>query len=931
MMHTRFYALLWALPLLLVVSLVSCRRQTDQVPSMLDSSHMQFDTLSVRTQNIDSLLFLLRNAQLASNSQREVQLYAELGHAFLNGSIYDEALKMHQQELALATSLADTLMQACALNDMGNNYHRMGRAYDALMSHLGALEVIGLGDPADLRRLKCKSIAYTGAGNSYLSVEHFKKADDMFRKALRIEKRLRSHLGQAVNYANLGEVYERRHLFDSAHIYYQRALHYSLRCGSHTRQVYVYARMGSLSLQRGENAKAIQLLRKAYNLMDKRNDAWRRLRPTLTLAKAYILSNRPDSAFKYLSLTQTLAAHVGTREFNPEIGKLFAAFYRRQGNATVACEFLERSIQTEDSLLSARNLFEIEKVINSISLRKNHKEMSQNVQQLDNERLKKRAYAIAFVFLLFFTILLCYTMLVRRRSYAEQRRYMQMRENFFTNITHEFRTPLTLIMGISADLARNPSVSPSDLKAKATLIESQGKSLLALINQILDISKIKSAVGAPDWRNGNISLFVEMLLERYAALARSQRVTFNFLAKEDVTMDFIPTFVERIIGNLAANAIKFTPENGRVSILLWREGRHLCINVADTGCGIAPESIPHIFDPFYRAENAVGITGSGVGLPMARQAVEAMGGTITVESQLGQGSVFHICLPINNHVSHALALPEAPQPIPPPATLADEHSSTATYTVLVVEDNSAVASYIGSLLHDKYNVCYADDGQMGLEKARRLQPDLIITDVMMPKMDGYQLCQAIRADGAIAHIPIVIVTARITDADRVMGLDAGADAYLTKPFNSEVLLLRVERLLESRRTLHVVPPAETALQPIDDNHISLDDKQFVARLTDSIHAAIADRQPLDVNYIANQMCMSTSQLYRRTTEASGFTPAAFIQRVKVRKACLLLDAQPLTTLTEVATKCGFNDYSSFVRAFRNVCGITPTQYVRQVK
>ena len=273
-------------------------------------------------------------------------------------------------------------------------------------------------------------------------------------------------------------------------------------------------------------------------------------------------------------------------------------------------------------------------------------------------------------------------------------------------------------------------------------------------------------------------------------------------------MDFVPDYIQKIMSNLISNALKFTPEYGNIYITSELIGEQVIIRVADTGAGIAPEDIAHIFDAFYQGSNSKMQIGTGVGLSLVRQIVEVMNGSIKVNSGEGKGSIFTVTLPLHHgsqkwerfdsEVMKPVKM--SPPEALPSSTTVDENDNSKPI-VLIVEDNSDVAYYIGSQLKSRYNLFYARNGEEGLEKANELMPDLIISDLMMPGIDGYELSRAVRSSELLNHIPIVIITARSTEEDRIKGIEAGADAFLFKPFNSDELNVRVEKLLESRNAL----------------------------------------------------------------------------------------------------------------------------------
>ncbi|WP_044260764.1 hybrid sensor histidine kinase/response regulator transcription factor, partial [Prevotella conceptionensis] len=460
--------------------------------------------------------------------------------------------------------------------------------------------------------------------------------------------------------------------------------------------------------------------------------------------------------------------------------------------------------------------------------------------------------------------------------------------------------------------------------------------LLTLINQLLDISKMKSAVGEPAWRNGNIVAQIAMNIESYREYARMREVNFTAELCGEVQMDFVPDYVNKLMNNLLSNAFKYTPPQGTVSVKVRTDGQRLLMDVSDTGKGIPAESLPHIFEAFYQAENDGAKIGTGVGLALVKQIVDAIDGTISVESTVGQGCVFHVSLPIRQ--TKSATEPAQPQradmrkPLLP--TEGDDPTDTEmanddVLRVLVIDDNVDVAAFIGSQLSDKYAIIYAHNGQDGLNKAEQMVPDVIVTDLMMPGVDGLEVCRRIRANEVTSHIPIIVVTAKITETDRVKGLEAGADAYLAKPFNRDELRMRVEKLLEQRRLLREKYAKLEETDKEDEQPQSEADRKFINKVTDTVYMLLNAGGEIDVTAVAEKMGMTYSQFYRKLSALTGCTPMGYILRIKIRKARLLIDKNPSMPFRDVAERCGFSDYSNFVRAFKNLCGITPTQYVRQ--
>ena len=589
-----------------------------------------------------------------------------------------------------------------------------------------------------------------------------------------------------------------------------------------------------------------------------------------------------------------------------------------------------------DSVLDMEKVNRIQNT--SLNIERNRQEREKNVMKLRLEHERTMRYVgfiVSGVVLLTLGGLLAvvlYTSRLRHRSHQALKKLSAMRESFFTNITHEFRTPLTMILGLSHDLQ---SSDTEDVRDKALTIERQGHGLLTLINQLLDISKLQSSVGNADWRNGNITAYLTMIVESWRDYARSRNIDLQFLAKDTVEMDFVPDYVNKVINNLLSNAFKFTPEYGKVSVTMRCKGEQLLIDVEDTGQGMTPETLAHVFEPFYQGEGDAQSIGTGVGLALVKQIMDAVGGSVTAESTVGKGTMFHLSMPIRNEAKQRIATaPDTQTPLLPETEtpLADNEGEDSQCRLLVIEDNHDIAAYIGSQFSSRYAVSYASNGKDGLAKTLDLMPDLIITDLMMPGMDGLEVCRQVRSNEIINHIPVIVVTARITEEERISGLEAGADAYLAKPFNADELRTRVEKLLEGRQLLRrKYAQMMTAHQDEEEEEATqrrAADLRFLAKVSDAIYLQLNRGKDIQVSQIASAMCMSDRQFYRKINALTGSTPTVYIQRVKIKKAKGILDGDSQMSFSEIAVRCGFNDYSNFVRTFKNTYGVTPTEYRR---
>ena len=889
---------------------------------------------SVRTP--DSLAMLQKRLESEGNKLGSIVALREWGKRLRNESRFEEALHTHSEGLRQAESIGDTLEWVQALNNIGTDYRRMGVLDVAQEYHYRAWTLSEECADTSFTAKKNRVVSLNGLGNIYLTLGNYERADSALRMALAGEQQLHSAVGQAINYANLGSIFEHRGQTDSAWVYYRRSMALNHEAGSDLGISLCHTYFGSLYEKAGQYEKATGEYETAYQMMQASKDEWHALNSLIALAGIHNAIGNRAKTLDYLSRAKQVAEDIKSPEHLGEIYTLYYRHYKQLGDSRSALSSYEQAVAMRDSLLDMEKVNRIQNASLSIERNRQEREKNDMMLRLEQERTAKRTGYIVFALVVFSLLglvaLLLYIQRIRKRNHQTLKRLSSLRENFFTNITHEFRTPLTVILGLSHDLQAAES---EEVKDKARTIDRQGNGLLTLINQLLDISKIKSAVGNADWRNGNITAQLTMIVETYRDYARNRNIDLQFFAKDTVEMDFVPDYVNKVINNLLSNALKFTPEYGKVNVTMWREGERLLIDVEDTGQGMDEETLAHVFEPFYQGESDTPNIGTGVGLALVKQIMDAVEGTVTAESTVGRGTVFHLSVPIRNEAkqritatseTHTPLLPEAGTP------LADNEGEDSQCRLLVIEDNRDIAAYIGSQFSGRYAVSYATNGRDGLDKALDLVPDLIITDLMMPGMDGLEVCRQVRGNEITDHIPIIVVTAKITEEERIRGLEAGADAYLAKPFNAEELRTRVEKLIEGRQLLRKkYAQMMTAHQDDEEEEATqrrAADLRFLAKVSDVIYLQLNRGKDIEVSQIASAMCMSDRQFYRKMNALTDSTPTVYIQRVKIKKAKSLLDGDSQMSFREIADKCGFNDYSNFVRTFKNTYGVTPTEYRR---
>lgn len=866
-----------------------------------------------------ALAFILTCCQHGSPSESETQsirdslaTLRQQGKKERDASRYDEALRLHIRGLDMARAVGDSSEWIQALNNIATDYRRMGMLDVAQSYHYQALSLCDESSDTTYQMRKNRVKALNGLGNIYLSIYSYDDADSVFRQALEGEHQLGSATGQAINYANLGSIYSARGDDEKALDYYRQSMYYNKKDSNLLGMALCHLYFGNIYERRQQYDLALREYEQSDRMMTDLKDLWHALEPSLALASVYYHTHEDAKALALLDRADATARQINSWEHIVEVHHLYFQLMQRQGRYHEALDHHLIATAYQDSILDNEKLDRIHNIGINIERTRQQEmvDMAQNELQTEKRIRQQSAWLFGLTVILLLAVIsaLLYVQRMRHRSMEMMREASRLREDFFTNITHEFRTPLTVILGLSRKIRENTEV-PQSVSDKASTIERQGNRLLTLVTQLLDISKVKSVIGEPNWQHGNICAQVAMLLETYIDYAANRGVTLKYHYDKAIEMDFVPDYVNKVMSNLVSNALKFTPNGGTISVNLYQRGDRLHIDVSDTGHGISSDKLAHIFEPFYTTGDMGEAKGTGIGLALTQEIIAHLNGTITAESQVGKGTTFHIIIPIQNRSADPVTETEI--------------GSSGKPIIVVAEDNADVADLLCTQLEPFYEVVAARDGVEALKRAGEIIPDLVITDVMMPNMDGMALARAIRANDLTAHIPIIMVTARVTEQDRIEGIKAGADAYLVKPFNTEELLTRVAKLLEQRIMLRDKYAQTITQAPVTDDAI---EDHFLARVEQVIVAHINKGEDITVTMVADDLNITARQLHRKVTGLINQSPAALIRITRINCAKTIMAAKPEMPLKSVALACGFTDYSHFAKVFRTVTGVSPTAW-----
>ena len=518
----------------------------------------------------------------------------------------------------------------------------------------------------------------------------------------------------------------------------------------------------------------------------------------------------------------------------------------------------------------------------------------------------------------------------RRLALSEAQRLKELdqaKSRLYTNVTHEFRTPLTVVLGMADKIQEAPG---EWLQEGIEAIRRNGQQLLHLINQMLELSRMDMGRIQVSPQQADIIPYISYLVQSFQSYAQSRSLEISLIKDLDsLLMDYVPEALSHILNNLITNAIKYTPEGGEIEIRVCQEGDRLQIWVRDDGIGIPKEHLPHIFDRFYQVDTSITRRheGTGIGLALVKEWTEVIQGEIEVFSENEKGTTFLLTLSISNQAPFA----QVPQPalsslfpietgngvgVQEPVT-----TSEALPLALIVEDHEDVSAYIASCLSERYQLHLAANGKEGLLYAQSQIPDIIISDVMMPEMDGYELCKALKGDERTSHIPVVMLTARADRDSRLEGLRTGADAYLAKPFHPEELDLRLENLIQLQRNLQT--HFEQFPQKVSQQNSFPQERAFLSRLKSYILSHLAE-EGYGIEEVCLELGISRSQLHRKLKALTGKSASHIIRSIRLEKAKEMVEQTSLN-ISEIAYLVGFSNPSYFSSSFLGEFGVSPTQ------
>lgn len=874
---------------------------------------------------------------------KEAKQLNRLGSEARNKANYQEALNYHYRALNLSEMANDTIGQLYALNNIGTDLRRTYSNIEASSYHYLALD---LSDKNNSAHSKHRARAMNGLGNILLVLNKPNQAIGYFERALKNEQQHKSDLGEAINYANIAEAYNRMNKPDSALLFYDKSLTKNIELDSNIGIAICKRAMGEIYYDKNQPNRALTLLNEAFELMKDSKDAFHKLEVQITLAQTFINLNRLQQAEEHIEAILSLAKQLNSHEYQQRGYELLAELKEQQQQYKAAYDAKEKAFLYRDSVMAINNEVRILELEN----RYKGKEAAQQIQLLTTEKVlsektkiaQQRIFFLLILMLVIFIGFLYYRYKSKLKISRELENINKIKSKFFGNISHEFRTPLTLIKGPIGKWLEH-DLTP-EMEKDARVVLRNAERLLFLVDQLLGLSKVDSGNFKINPHLADLSLALRGIANYFLHIAKEKSINYHISidssGKEWVDLDII----EIIVTNLLSNALKYTNEHGNITFVGEKSKEGYQVRIANSGERLSEEDLSRIFDRFY-TNDVSHYRSTGIGLALVKELCTLYDAALSVQYNEDDEIEFTVLFPPlqpgEASVNEDLALEnirvdrfQMTREGSPEAIAAAKESEEETKKMvsekpllLVVEDNEDLRTYVVDSFRDVCDTIEAQDGEQGIALAKEHIPDIIITDIMMPKVNGLQLCETIKGDTSTNHIPVIILTALNEEREMLAGLKSKADDYVTKPFGANMLKQKVKNLLELRSMLSEKYRKELIIKPL--NLLITDGEDtFANTLKEVIENEITDPD-FGVDEFCSVAAMSRSQLYRKLKATVGMSVSEFIRVHRVKLASELLKNKN-HNVTDVCFASGFKDASYFSKSFKEVFGVPPAVYRKQL-
>lgn len=916
----RYRLLCWVC-LLFVLAIPLHAQDAERLQALQDS--LQHTTLA------DSTILALTSDVLALTSPSD-SLYGFMllrrGDVLFRLGQSDAAVSVLEQAADVFATTSDVNRRVTTYTLLGRLHQQRGSIAEGvtwLEQALPILSETSLSTQGDLLNVLATQYAITGDNTT--AGRYFEQARTTYSEAGNPD-------GETNVILNLGLLAEQAGDFEAANAYLLEADSLAARLNDAALQLRVAVNLGSSYIDQGRYDEALPLLANAATIAASSGDVWNQCFIAIKQGRALHGMGRYREALPYLQEGNRLALMLESLSFRGETVQLLKDTYARVGQFEDAYRFS----LAYDSLTEAYFTEENQRILQELEAEQKAAQITTLEQQqtVDQAQIRQQRILIGGVIVVALLLAWLVVLYIRRnREQTEQAEQLltldRAKSRFFANISHELRTPLTLILSPLERALQNTGDGASPQHTDLALARKNGQQLLHLVEDILDLSKLDAGELTLSPTSVTLAPLLRRIFFSFESLAQQRRVTLQDALDVDATLAAAIDVrkVEQILNNLLSNAIKYTPAKGTVTLTASQADGTLTLVVQDTGRGIHPDDVDHVFDRYYQSGQAQAPVegGTGIGLALTQRLVDLMEGSITVASTHDEGSTFTVTLPLVFTEAPAVSAASLETATAAPHTSA---SFTPAFVqagkqarILLVEDHRDMSAYLADLLEPYYDVTRAFDGQEALDSLRTQSFDLITSDIMMPRMDGLTFLDTLKQHDSWRHIPFILLTARTDEADKLEGWRLGVDDYITKPFNADELLARIDNLLrnqQEREAWHDAHDAEP--EPLSA-------EQAFLQHAEQIVLNHLDQSTFTVPNLAQQLSISERNLHRKTKALTGLTPLQFMREIRLQRAYRLLERKAFGTVAEVCYAVGFENPSYFARIFAKRFGQAPSQII----
>lgn len=850
---------------------------------------------------------------------------------------FEASLDDLNRALALYEDLGKEKQIASCYYALGLIYHHLTNFEKSLDYYFKALNI-----RESLNDSRGVSNAFSAIGNVYLRTSRLDEAHEYFNKSLTIDQGNEDREGVMLNLLKLGVVHQKKGNYEKAISYYEQALVEAREMKSKFDEAILLGNMGSTLREQNKHKESLVYL---FDALAIKKDLGKRTSTAHTcndISETYLAMNEPEKARIYALEAISFSEGVNLEQYSFGYG-LLAESSRRLGDFSNAYDYLEKSHTMKDSIFNLSSQAKMDELQVQYESEKKKEEIVLLTEQKQAAEFRRNAYLILGLMVATLLFLLFNRQRLKadrnKRLLEKEQEVEKMKSRFFANISHEFRTPLTLILGPIESL-RAETDDPEKLY-NFNVMKKNAETLLGLVNQLLDLSKLEAGKFKLEVGEEDIVPILKGVSMAFHSKAELKKIDLQVIVEmERLLCYFDREKLETILANLMSNAFKFTPEGGKIQVSFkvdesQSESKMGVIAIRDTGLGIPEKDMAHIFNRFYQAADVreAEYQGTGIGLALTKELVELHRGSIEVFSEEGKGTEFTVRLPLDKEEYAEEEITSTPykeneKAIETVSDITGNKDSRKAIPgpdkrpiLLLVEDNVDVMRYLITIFQTHYQILKAPDGEKGIQLAKECIPDVIVSDVMMPKKNGYEVCDTLKQDERTSHIPIILLTAKADSEDKIMGLQTQADDYVVKPFVPKELVLRVNNLISSRKKLKEKYKKQLELSPSEMTVNSVDEV-FLGKVMKKVEQYMGDEH-FGVEQLSSEIGMSRSQLHRKLKALIDQSPTQFIRSFRLQRAHDLLK-QNAATASEIAYRVGFGSPSYFTKCFHEQYGCTPS-------